>query len=417
MSSFVEAVFAKVQTELLDFGRARSVDFTPWLDANRLRLNVMARLIEAITQRVKEPARILSEIERLITKRLPREAAWFARHKKLLSFVTDRTVRGLDVPETATSADTAVPADLRTPAERTAANIRAIQILARGSTVLPAERELLRQYSGWGGLSLKGLTDKLPAEWLPEQRALIHEYYTPTAVARAVAETLQPRLAQLARPDGTILALEPSAGIGRFIEALSGPNFAKVRWYAAEYSRVSARLLQALRPDVDVYIGPFEEWLGEHTDLVGEIDLVVSNPPYNERGRARFLDRDKQYDERRAYAYQLRRSLDLLRPGGIGVFLIPAGFLTGQGSDFADLRRRVLLRHHLMAAFRLPSETNDKKPLFPGALLVTDLLFFRSRGGELDALAPEDADLVEGHYFQLNPTHILGTEEGELSDE
>ena len=421
MASLVETVFDKVQSELLAFGRARSVDFRPWLDTNRPRLLAMTRLIDAVAQPEKEPAQVLAEIERLVTARLPREGAWFERHKKLLGFMTRRTVLGLQSQvieqPAAPNIDTSVPPDLRTPTERTAANIRAIQLLARGTAILPEERELLRQYSGWGGLSIKGLTGKIPAAWIPEQRGQIHEYYTPTAVARAVAETLQPRIAELAKPDGSIVALEPSAGIGRFIEALSGPNFAKLHWHAAEYSRISGQLLAALRPDVDVYIGPLERWLQDHTELQGEIDLVVSNPPYGERGAALYKDPDKFYQEPRAYAYQLRRTLDWLRPGGIGVYLVPAGFMTGLSAAFIELRRKVLRRHHLMAAFRLPSETEDGKSLFPGALLVIDVLYFRARGGELADVIEEDKYILEGRYFKEHPAHILGTEAGREEDE
>src|SRR5262249_31046079 len=101
------------------------------------------------------PSIILPEIERLVTQRMPAEAAWFSRHRKLLAFLTGRTVRKLAEPaEThAPSAETTVPPDLRTPAERTQANIRAIQILSQSSALTPKDREILRQYSGWGGLS------------------------------------------------------------------------------------------------------------------------------------------------------------------------------------------------------------------------------------------------------------------------
>ena len=57
-----------------------------------------------------------------------------------------------------------------------------------------------------------------------------------------------------------------------------------------------------------------------------------------------------------------------------------------------------------MAAFRLPSS------LFPGANIVTDLLLFRSRGGELTEVAGEDSAIVEGRYFELFPAHLLGQE-------
>lgn len=44
--------------------------------------------------------------------------------------------------------------------------------------------------------------------------------------------------------------------------------------------------------------------------------------------------------------------------------------MTGVGAGRRLLREKVLRRHHLMSAFRMPSE------IFPGANLVTDLLFF-----------------------------------------
>jgi hypothetical protein len=69
----------------------------------------------------------------------------------------------------------------------------------------------------------------------------------------------------------------------------------------------------------------------------------------------------------------MRRCLDLLVPRGLGVFVIPSGFLTG--AQNRKLRERVLLRHHLEVAFRLPSETTTGKDLFPGAHNVVDVLW------------------------------------------
>jgi hypothetical protein len=48
-------------------------------------------------------------------------------------------------------------------------------------------------------------------------------------------------------------------------------------------------------------------------------------------------DKHPDYQERAAYAYFMRRCLDLLVPRGLGVFVIPAGFLTG--SQNQKLRR------------------------------------------------------------------------------
>jgi hypothetical protein len=45
-------------------------------------------------------------------------------------------------------------------------------------------------------------------------------------------------------------------------------------------------------------------------------------------------------------------------------------------------------------------------------MLVTDLLFFRARGGELDAVDAADRGLLAGRYFEEFPGHVLGRELG-----
>ncbi|MFO0572375.1 MAG: SNF2-related protein [Polyangia bacterium] len=429
-NQLVETVLREIREDILNFAARQSVNLSPWFIENENRLAVVAQMMGQVAAKSSGASppllaeQTLGTMRTVIAARLPQEADWFSRNQALLQRIAEGLAERLLARPAETEPPTekeppadAIPPDLRSAAERTAANLRAIHILASGSAILPEERELLRQYSGWGGLSIKGIEGQVPEAWLPEKRGLIHEYYTPTRVARAIAEALRPRLADLVNEDGQILALEPSAGIGRLIEALSGDGFDALRWHACEYSRISGQLLSALRPDVDVSIGPLEKWVQEHAELQGELGLVVSNPPYGERGAAQQLDPDRAYQDRRAYVYQMRRTLDFLRPGGIGVYLVPSGFLTGMGPEFIELRRKVLRRHHLMAAFRLPSESEDKKPLFPGALLVTDVLFFRARGGELADVVAEDQAILEGRYFAENPTHILGQEIGREGDE
>jgi hypothetical protein len=270
------------------------------------------------------------------------------------------------------------------------------------------DTRILAAYSGWGGLSIDAVKDHFPAGFpVPEARGLIHEYYTPGRVAAEVARVVRPLLPTLAGDDGVVLALEPSAGIGRFIRAFSGTGFESVRWLAVEWSELSGRMLQAIRSDLAVYVGPFERWVREHGDAYGgRVRLVVSNPPYGTRGASVGDDPVRMYRERQAYAYFLRRGLDLLAPGGLGIYLVPSGFLTGRAARNVALRDKVLRRHHLAAAFRLPSR------LVPGAMLVTDLLFFRARGGALPEVDAEDRFVLEGHYFEHFPVHILGTEIG-----
>ncbi len=312
--------------------------------------------------------------------------------------------------------------ELWTAGKRTAANLAAMVVAAKLGTERRApttqERQTLRAYSGWGGLSIEGAASKFPPGFpVPEVRGLIHEYYTPSKVAAEIARVVRDLVPTLPDEEGVIHALEPSAGIGRMLSAFSGLGFEDLAWHAVEWSDLSGRMLRALYPKLDLYQGPFERWVREHgATWAGRLRLIVSNPPYGARGAAVTEDPDREYREKRAYAYFLRRALDLLAPNGLGVFLIPSGFLSARTIEMQSLREKVLRRHHLAAAFRLPSvKPGGREALFPGAMLVTDLLFFRARGGELPEVDTADRGILEGHYYREFPRHILGRELGQDS--
>ena len=315
-----------------------------------------------------------------------------------------------------------MPPDLKDKSWRTEANLQAMRlVLAKETGDMTAEDlQTLAQYSGWGGLSIESVQKQLPEGLVPESFGLIHEYYTPTAIAEALAETLCPLLPELAGNDGIVRALEPSAGIGRLVRAFSprrclaleaGGQIKKIAWTAVEFSKVSATLLRALRPDVDLHHAPFERFVHEEGRRYhGTFGLVVSNPPYGERGAMAREDPDDFYKEKRAFAYFMRRALDLLVPGGIGVFFIPAGFLSGNLNR--GLREKLLRRHHLLGAFRLPSHDKRGRETVPGASVVMDIVFWRSRGGELVEVDAADQFILDGDYFKTYRAHVLGVEDG-----
>lgn len=345
---------------------------------------------------------------------------FIARHRPQLEAVIDRELG--EVLAQMEAANRPLVEDIPehwSAAKRTAANIAAMAVAAKleGSKRKPTleERAILSGYSGWGGLSIQAAAGKFPPGFpAPEERGLIHEFYTPTIVAREVARVVAPLVPTLPGHDKAVHALEPSAGIGRFLAAFD--RVPGLHWHAVEWSELSSRMVRALRPELDLFAGPFERWIRERGEkaLRGRLGLVVSNPPYGQRGASIAEDPNREYREKMAYHYFLRRGLDLLAPGGLGVYLVPAGFLTSRTAAFVSLREKVLRRHHLAAAFRLPS-VNEKgrEAIFPGAMLVTDLLFFRARGGELDAVDPGDAEIVKGGYFREYPKHILGREVGD----
>ena len=238
---------------------------------------------------------------------------------------------------------------------------------------------------------------------MPETRGLINEYYTPSVVAEAIAQAIAKFIPDLLDGRAKLRGLEPSAGIGRFVSATS---LLPIDWNAVEYSKVSATLLGRLWPDVALYQGPFEQWVVENRQ---RFDIVVSNPPYGQRGAAAQIDRVPEYASKKAHTYFLFRCLDLLTPRGIAVFILPAAVLTGTGAGAIDDRRRMLARNHLMAAYRLPSHSTTGKPLFPGAAVVADVIFLRSRGGEAP-VSESDEFILQGKYYDEYPAHILGQE-------
>jgi len=284
---------------------------------------------------------------------------WAARNRPILLQLIAAKLAG-------TGTFRPAPPDEWTAAKRTEANLAAMRVLARlaRSTSLPTSAELdeLARYSGWGGLSIeKAAANFPPGIPHPESAGLIHEYFTPSKVAEAVSGLVLSRVDTLpAASGGIVRALEPSAGIGRFLRYLQSPRLA---WEAVELSPLSSLLLGYLYPALDLHPGSFESWAAANAaDRAGTIGLVVANPPYGARGAERIEDPDREYSGHRksVYHYFMRRVMDLMTRGGLGVWLVPMGWMHARTGPTAELRRSMLLRHHVAAGVR------PAAPVFPG---------------------------------------------------
>lgn len=75
-----------------------------------------------------------------------------------------------------------------------------------------------------------------------------------------------------------------------------------------------------------------------HRDSAASFNFIFANPPFGERGEAQFEDPDRDDHEKNAASYLLRRGLDLLMPGGLGVYIIPKGW-HGCGGRSRTVRR------------------------------------------------------------------------------
>ena len=317
--------------------------------------------------------------------------------------------------------DIEYPPELMNKTQRTEANLAAMRVLSKGkdpSKLNQRELAKISRYSGWGGLEIKKVGEqKWPAGVeRPSKRGLINEYYTPTTISSEIARVVAGLISSLPKNlEGRVTALEPSAGIGRFLEATAA---LPLDWHAVELMKLSHDILEARFQQAKTYNMSFEEFVADHLAPIDKkVGLMLANPPYGPRsGIHKDLDRVAEYSEgpagKQAAPYFFRRTLDVLAPGGVGMLLVPYGIMLQKTNKkgLLKMREEVLKRHHLMGAFRLPTD------IFPGASLPTDLLFFRARKIVLSEVLPSDLDLLEGKYFQQNRDHILGDEEGKPQD-
>ncbi len=222
-----------------------------------------------------------------------------------------------------------------------------------------AERQLLAQYSGAGGKAGAGARGQ----------GLLYEYYTPPWLCE--------KMWQLARQHGGTpkRVLEPSAGTGNF---LKGAGQAQVT--AFEVNPISARICRIRFPQAEVYAEPFEAAFLEPPRFTtrrrttwlkrAPYDLVIGNPPYGQH-TGRYASLFKAPALKSFEVFFLYWGLELVREGGLLVFVIPSSFLR---SDERYARQKRLLgeRAQLLDAYRLPA-------VFDSTSIGTDVVVLRKR--------------------------------------
>lgn len=274
--------------------------------------------------------------------------------------------------------------DPTSPGARVAANLKALAMVNREATGSLFD---LLAYSGWGGLGDEWARLPLALRDRISRDELIASYYTPHSLAFEMA-----RVALLHLPRGAKRVLDPAAGSGRLLFPLA---FSGLSLTGVEVQEATADVLErwgsVVTPQVEVHRGPFERI----APRLEPFDLVISNPPYGERP---FREADPSYRRiSRAHLYFLQRSTALLAEAGIGVFLMPDGFLSG--SQARAERETWLATAELVEAWQLPAN------LFPGAKLNVTVLVFRRR---TKPLGPIDEAVAAGQYFEIHPEHVQG---------
>jgi len=213
-----------------------------------------------------------------------------------------------------------------------------------------------------------------------EGRGVLDEYYTSERIVDAVAEILSKYI----KPNTNTRALEPSVGIGNFIDAL--PNKGEI--VSFEINETTARIAKILHPNIEVNLRPFEtEFIdekGNKKPMPSKYDIVVGNPPYGQhRGKYKGLGEESRIS--RYEDYFVKRGLDVLNENGILAMVLPSGWMN---------RNKLENGYRILDAYRLPTG------VFEGTDIGTDIVVLQKDSKHKSK---------ENHnYFDSNPANILG---------
>lgn len=249
---------------------------------------------------------------------------------------------------------------------------------------IPEEvKNWLKKYAGAGGLEKQGA----------EGKGLLSEYYTPQNIVNKMWDLTK----QYVETDGAKV-LEPSVGIGRFLE--NAPK--NTSFDIVEMNPVSAEITKILYPDANVTTGEFQErFINKENNtpvkkVNPEYDIVIGNPPYGQySGRYKGMGEGKKFS--RLEAYFINRGLDSLKENGVMTFIVPSSFLDGA---ITTGKQEIGSKSELLDAYRLPENTFDTTSI------GTDIIVLRKTG-----LKSADKNLYLGEWFKEHPEKILGNVE------
>lgn len=259
---------------------------------------------------------------------------------------------------------------------RIEANIKAIemaqQLIDSGEQATEKQMQVLRKFSGWGGLG-KAFSDSLYSVQLQNilgaeayQDAVMSAnsaYYTPAYIV----DTLWDIAEQLGFKGGNIL--EGSAGIGNILGQMPINISERSDIHAIEIDGTSGNILSLLYPDAKVDIQGFEQTRIPN----GSVDLAITNVPFVTGLRVNDTTGDKDLSKKfhNIHDFCIAKNVRKLREGGLGIFITSNGTL----DNSKQLRDWIVSEGgaDFIGAFRMNNKT------FGGTGVTSDIIVIRKR--------------------------------------
>ena len=177
------------------------------------------------------------------------------------------------------------------------------------------------------------------------------------------------------------MVLEPSCGIGEFIKY--APQQEMVTGF--EINPMSAKIARILYPEANIEEHPFEKiFIKNNYSIKGatkgmdKYSLVIGNPPYGSMGGLYAGMGEKEYARANNYIdYFILRGLDLLRSGGLLIYIIGVEVAAG-GKPFlqqgvTENKKLIAERAELVDAYRLPNGVFERTDV------LTDIVVFKKK--------------------------------------
>ena len=276
----------------------------------------------------------------------------------------------------------------KSEAARIKANIDAIklskEILNEGREATQAEKAILAQWTGWGGLGAAFNEYSAPYATL---RMLLTEdelreanesrltaYYTPAKIIDQIWDAVS----ALGFKGGNIL--EGSAGIGSMLARMPKGVSDVSNIQAVEIDSITGGILSLLYPDADVHIKGFQ-----NTKVApGSVSLAITNVPFvtglKVHDDTGFSDLSRKFGKN-IHDFCIAKNVRTLAPNGLGVFITSSGTLDKSRDLRLWLTDKDGGNSDVVGAFRLNNET------FIGASVTSDIIIVRKRGENGEKLA------------------------------
>ena len=209
--------------------------------------------------------------------------------------------------------------------------------------------------------------------------SVLTAFYTPPQVIDAIFSTLSDSGLNIQK------FLEPSAGIGSFIQSFSENQQPNVTAY--EKDLLTGKILKQLYPQSNIRVSGFEEIPEKEQNTY---DVIASNIPFGDTSifdlsYSRSKDEAKIQASRSIHNYFFLKGTDMLRDGGLLAFVTSQGILNSPKNE--PIRRALMQNSNLVSVVRLP---NNLFTEYAGTEVGSDLIILQKNTAKQSLIEVEE---------------------------